>query len=47
MAPEDENEAALVTYLYPGAYTVVLEGKDESGTGLVEVYLAPYSLPLE
>ncbi|MCB1124422.1 MAG: hypothetical protein KJT03_22915 [Verrucomicrobiae bacterium] len=47
LAPESEKESALVTYLNPGAYTVILEGNGGSGTGLVEVYLAPYSLPLE
>jgi hypothetical protein len=47
MVPENENESALVTYLYPGPYTVHLATKEESGSGLVEVYIAPYSLPLE
>lgn len=47
MEPQSERESALVTYLHPGAYTVILEGNGGSGTGLVEVYLAPYSLPLE
>ncbi|MCZ6673817.1 MAG: hypothetical protein O7C75_12865 [Verrucomicrobia bacterium] len=47
MSPENENESALVTYLFPGPYTVHLTSKGETGTGLVEVYIAPYSLPLE
>jgi hypothetical protein len=47
MAPENENESALVTYLHPGPYTVHLTAKGESGNGLVEVYLPPYSLPLK
>ena len=44
MAPNDENESALVTYLHPGAYTVHLRSNGEPGSGLVEVYIAPYAL---
>ena len=44
MAPESENESALVTYLNPGPYTVHLTAKGDAGTGLVEVYIAPYAL---
>ena len=44
MAPKSENESALVTYLDPGPYTVLLTANGETGTGLVEVYIAPYAL---
>ena len=46
LAPIDEKESALVTYLYPGAYTVHLNSESETGTALVEVYIAPYSQPI-
>lgn len=46
IAPDNEKESALITYLHPGAYTVRLDSKDESGNALVEVYVAPYSLPI-
>jgi hypothetical protein len=39
LAPDNTTEAAIVTTLDPGAYTVVATGKDsDSGLGLVEVY---------
>ena len=39
LAPEDEREAAIITTLAPGVYTVVLREQNGSGgTGLVEVY---------
>ena len=43
--PSDNREAAIVRTLEPGAYTVVLRGKNRStGIGLVEIYdLAPNS----
>jgi len=44
LAPENENESALVTYLNPGPYTVHLSANGEAGNGLVEVYIAPYAL---
>lgn len=47
LAPENENESALVTYLNPGPYTVHLSSNGELGSGLVEVYVAPYALSLE
>ncbi len=47
MAPSNENESALVTYLYPGPYTVHLTDNRGSGSGIVEVYIAPYALPQE
>ena len=47
LAPENELESALVTYLHPGPYTVHLNTHGEPGSGLVEVYVAPYALPLE
>ena len=47
MAPENENESAIVTYLNPGSYTVHLTSNGESGSGLVEVYVAPYALTEE
>ena len=46
LEPEDPNEAALVTYLYPGAYTAHITSKDESGQGLVDVFIIPYTLPI-
>lgn len=37
--PSDEAEAAIVATLEPGAYTVVLRGKDDtSGIALLEIY---------
>ena len=47
MAPSNENESALVTYLYPGPYTVHLTDNRGSGSGIVEVYIAPYALSQE
>jgi hypothetical protein len=39
IAPSNDAEAAIVQTLEPGAYTVVLTGKDNSaGVGLVEIY---------
>lgn len=39
LAPTDSAEAATVQYLSPGAYTVVVMGKDSAaGIGLVEAY---------
>ncbi|HZE12595.1 MAG TPA: hypothetical protein VE086_02460, partial [Chthoniobacterales bacterium] len=39
LAPSDDRESALVTTLDPGAYTVVMRGKNNSsGVGVVEVY---------
>ena len=39
LAPADDREAAVVASLDPGAYTVVLSGRDNAtGIGLVEVY---------
>jgi len=39
IAPPNDNEAAIVRTLAPGAYTATLRGKDGgTGTGLVEVY---------
>ncbi len=37
--PNDNNEAAILATLPPGAYTAILRGRfDETGIGLVEVY---------
>lgn len=47
LAPENENESTLITYLLPGPYTVHLNTHGEPGSGLVEVYVAPYALNLE
>ena len=39
LSPPDDREAAILATLSPGAYTVVLRGKDQStGVSLVEVY---------
>ena len=39
LAPKHDTESAILETLQPGAYTVVLAGKnDSSGVGLVEVY---------
>ncbi len=39
MAPSDDNEAAIVTTLDSGGYTVLVRGSDDTtGVGLVEVY---------
>jgi len=39
LAPQDDREAAVLTTLAPGTYTVVIrEAKGLDGTGLVEVY---------
>ena len=38
------EEAALVTYLRSGAYTAPLSSNGGSGTGVVEVYIAPLAL---
>ena len=47
LAPDNENESALITYLLPGPYTVHLNTHGETGSGLVEVYVAPYTLPMD
>ncbi|HSH38571.1 MAG TPA: hypothetical protein VK993_07275 [Chthoniobacterales bacterium] len=40
--PTHESESALVTMLYPGNYTAIVRGKDETtGIGLVEAYKLP------
>lgn len=45
--PPENTEAAIVTYLLPGSYTVHLESKGEYGTALTEVFLIPYNaLPI-
>jgi hypothetical protein len=44
LEPINPQEAALVTYLNPGAYTAHLNSKTGSGSGIVEVYVAPYVL---
>ncbi|HZE56916.1 MAG TPA: DUF3466 family protein [Chthoniobacterales bacterium] len=42
LAPKDNREAAVILSLWPGAYTAILRGKDNStGNGLVEVYALP------
>jgi hypothetical protein len=39
LAPSNPNEAALIAYLNPGSYTVVLQGiGGTTGIGLVEIY---------
>ncbi len=39
VAPTDDRESAIVATLSPGAYTAVVEGKNQAkGVGLVEVY---------
>ncbi len=39
LAPTNEDEAAVVASLSPGAYTAILRGKSETvGVGLIEVY---------
>ena len=39
VAPSDDRESAILRTLDPGAYTVILRGKDDTtGIGLVEVY---------
>ena len=39
LAPQHPNESGLVTILQPGAYTALLEGKNQtSGVGLMEIY---------
>jgi hypothetical protein len=39
LAPQNTSESAILTYLYPGAYTAIVRGKgNASGIGLVEVY---------
>lgn len=47
LAPANTLEAALVTYLSPGSYTAHLRSKEGSGSGIVEVYVAPYVVPPE
>lgn len=47
LVPQDERESALITYLLPGPYTVHLTTNGEAGSGLVEVFVAPYALPSE
>jgi len=40
--PRDDRESAIVSSLFPGAYTAILRGKDKTtGVGLVEVYNLP------
>ena len=39
LAPKDDRESALYLQMNPGAYTVIVRGKDNTaGVGLVEVY---------
>lgn len=39
IAPKDERESAILRTVQPGAYTVILRGKNQtSGIGLVEIY---------
>ena len=39
LAPTDDRESAMFLVLQPGAYTAVVQGKQNStGVGLVEVY---------
>lgn len=38
LAPGDDREAATLLRLLPGAYTVVVSGKDATGVALVEAY---------
>ena len=39
LAPTDDRESAIAATLSPGAYTVIMRGRDDStGVGLVEVY---------
>ncbi len=47
MAQDSPNEAALATYLYPDACTAHLSTNGEIGQGLGEVYVTPYSLPIQ
>jgi len=37
-APGDERESATVWIVNPGAYTLIVRGKNESGIGSVEIY---------
>jgi len=37
-APGDERESATVWVVNPGAYTLIVRGKNESGIGSVEIY---------
>jgi hypothetical protein len=42
LAPKDNREAAVMLSLWPGNYTAILRGKDNStGNALVEVYALP------
>ncbi len=42
LAPTDDRESAIQATLAPGAYTVILSGKDNgTGVGLVEAYNLP------
>jgi hypothetical protein len=48
LAPADPSESALLISLAPGAYTVVIRGKDSgTGVGLVEVYDLDVASPAE
>jgi hypothetical protein len=38
LAPSRDEEAALVTSVAPGLYTIVVEGKNATGVATVEVY---------
>ena len=44
LLPDSEDEAVLVTYLNRGGYTAHLTAKGEIGSGLVEVFVIPYSV---
>ncbi|HVF70107.1 MAG TPA: DUF3466 family protein [Chthoniobacterales bacterium] len=42
LAPGDDRDAALIVSLWPGTYTTIVRGKDNStGNALVEVYALP------
>ena len=42
LAPTDDRESALFQFLSPGAYTVVVAGRNRTiGVGLVEAYNVP------
>jgi len=47
LIPQSDRESALITYLLPGPYTVHLNTNGAAGSGLVEVYVAPYVIELE
>jgi hypothetical protein len=41
LAPGRDEEAALITSLAPGIYTIIVEGKNATGVATVEVYALP------